>query len=221
MLEGFPGMGLVSTITIEFLIEHLGAEQIGKIMIQENSPLVAIHHGKVIDPLGIFYVKKYNLIILHALTSVKGVEWQLVDKILELNKLLKVKELISIEGVVTQEPLGKSKTYFLTNHKKSRFVGKGIPPLDEGVVVGVTGALLLQAKTNLTCLFAETHLQFPDSRAAAEIIKTLDALFGFSINYKPLLKKAEEFETKVKTLLEKNKQAVEMQENKESLNYMG
>ena len=77
ILEGFPGIGLVGTITTEYLIEFLHAEQIGRIHIEEASPMVAIHDTKVVDPIGIYYVKKYNLVILHALTSIKNIEWQL------------------------------------------------------------------------------------------------------------------------------------------------
>lgn len=61
IIEGFPGFGLVGTISTEFLVEHLGAEKIGKIDIEENPPMVAVHKGKVIDPIGIFYRKNIML----------------------------------------------------------------------------------------------------------------------------------------------------------------
>ena len=57
ILEGFPGFGLVGTISTEYLIEHLNAEKIGQITIEESPPMVAIHQGKVIDPVGIYYSK--------------------------------------------------------------------------------------------------------------------------------------------------------------------
>ena len=69
IIEGFPGFGLVGTIASEFLIEHLKTEQIGKILFDDMPAMVAIHENKVVEPLGIFYNQKYNIVILHAITA--------------------------------------------------------------------------------------------------------------------------------------------------------
>src|SRR3989344_7706884 len=99
IIEGFPGFGLVGTIATEFLIKHLDAEQIGIIRMEEVPPVIAVHKGKPVEPLGIFYAKKENLIILHALTSVQGFEWELAEALTNMSKELKAKEIISLEGV--------------------------------------------------------------------------------------------------------------------------
>ena len=67
IIEGFPGFGLVGTIASEFLIEHLKTEQIGKILFNDMPAMVAIHENKVVEPLGIFYNQKYNLLLVVAL----------------------------------------------------------------------------------------------------------------------------------------------------------
>src|SRR3989338_2979243 len=90
IIEGFPGFGLVGTIASEFLIDHLKTEQIGKIEFEEMPAMVAIHDSKVVEPLGIFYDKKSNIVILHAIIGVNGLEWQLVDAIKDLCKQLTV-----------------------------------------------------------------------------------------------------------------------------------
>jgi uncharacterized protein len=48
VISGFPGIGMVGAIAAEFLIQHLGTKQIGKIILDKNPPLVAIHEGKLI-----------------------------------------------------------------------------------------------------------------------------------------------------------------------------
>ncbi|MBU1705099.1 MAG: PAC2 family protein, partial [Nanoarchaeota archaeon] len=83
LIEGFPGFGLVGTIATEFLIEHLGTEMIGKIMFDDLPPIVAIHDNKVVEPLGIFYNKKFNVVILHAVSASNGFEWDLADMIID------------------------------------------------------------------------------------------------------------------------------------------
>ena len=70
IVEGFPGFGLVGTISTEYLIDHLKTEEIGKIHLEDLPAVVAVHKGKVVQPLGIHYSQEYNLIILHAVTAV-------------------------------------------------------------------------------------------------------------------------------------------------------
>ena len=52
IIEGFPGFGLVGTITTEFLIDHLKAEKIGRVFFQDLAPLIAVHEGKIVEPIG-------------------------------------------------------------------------------------------------------------------------------------------------------------------------
>ena len=79
LIHGFPGFGLVGTIASEFLLEHLGVEQIGKIMIEEMPAVLAVHKSKIVDPFGIFYSKKYDITIVHAVALTQGFEWKLAD----------------------------------------------------------------------------------------------------------------------------------------------
>jgi len=221
LIEGFPGFGLVGTITTEFLIDHLKAKKIGEIVSDKISPMVAVHDSKVVDPLGIFYDNKNNIIILHALIGVNGLEWQIADSIKSLCTDLKIKEVISIEGVGSMELEEPSETkafYYAVNGEK--WEKAGLEQLKEGVVMGVTGALLLNKGIPLSCIFAETHTKLPDSRAAAKVVEVLDNYLGLKIDYKPLLKKAEEFEGKLKKLMEHSKKSVDLKKEKD-LDYFG
>lgn len=218
IVTGFPGFGLIGTITTEFLIEHLNAIQIGKIRIEELPPVVAVHQGKVVEPLGVFYDKKFNIIILHALTSINNIEWRLEKEICKLINEVKAKKIITIEGIgsnTTEDP----NIYYLSKGKED-FKKSNVQPLKEGIVIGISGALLLKNCTNLLSLFAETHSALPDSRAAARMIEILDKLLGLKIDYKPLLEKAAKFESKIKTILENKEKVSAAKENKE-LTYLG
>ena len=222
IIEGFPGAGLVGTISTEFLLDHLDAEKIGNIWFDKMNPMVAIHNKKIIDPLGIFYNKKNNLIILHALTNVKGLEWKLAEIIDSLAKKLKAKEVISLEGVGALKKGEKTDNayyYSVKNQKKWRKTG--IDSLNEGIVIGVTASLLLKLKSApLSCVFVETSSGLPDSRAAAKIIESLTKYLNLEIDSTPLLKKAEMFEGKVKNIL-KSSQKFGKTKKKQEINYMG
>ena len=222
IIEGFPGFGFVSTIATEFLIKHLDAKRIGKITSKKLSPMVAIHDSKIIDPLEIYYDKKHNLVILRALSNITGAEWDIADIIVELSQKLKAKEVISIEGVASDK-LGKSegKAYYFTNQKSSKFEAIKLENFKNGVIVGVTGVLLLKEKEiPLSCIFVDANPSMPDSRAAGEAIKVLDSYLGLNVDYKPLVKAAEKFEGKLKELMGNVKKVTEQKQQKDT-SYLG
>jgi len=219
LIEGFPGFGLVSTIVSEYLIDHLNAKPIGKLHTTKIPPIIAIHQGKVIEPLAIFYAEKENIIILRAIASVNKVEWEIADAMIELCDKLDGEEIISIEGVGSEimEKKTEPKVFYYTNSdkKKKKLKEIGLKPLDEGVIVGVTGTLLSRQK-DASFFFVESYSNMPDSRAAAKIIEVLDKYLDLKIDYKPLLQKAEKFESKIKDILAKGLDATRQKEEKES-----
>ncbi|MFC1800633.1 proteasome assembly chaperone family protein [Nanoarchaeota archaeon] len=224
IVEGFPGFGLIGTIATEFLIDHLETKLIGKIWLEDIPAMIAIHDGKVVEPLGIFYNKKYNLVIIHGITAVTGIEWPIAEAIVKISKELGAKEVICLEGVGSATyDNDKSKIFYYSSSEQSKkkFQKIGVKMLKEGIIMGVTGALLVKAEgLTTTCVFAETHSNLPDSNAAAEVIKTLDSYLGLKVDFKPLFKQAKKFEEKLKGLVEQGAKATEMAEKKK-LTYVG
>jgi len=223
LIEGFPGFGLVGTIASEFLLEHLKFEQIGKIIFDEMPATVAIHEGKIVEPLGIFYNKKYNLVLLHAITSTTGMEWKLSDIVIGLSKQLNIKEIICLEGVGSSDESVTSRVFYYSNNEKNKnkFKKLKVELLKEGIIIGVTGAVLLRAENlPVSCVFAETHTNLPDSKAAAKVIEVLDKYLGLKVDTKPLLQQAEKFESKLKGLLTESQKAMQLSEKKK-MSYVG
>lgn len=219
LIEGFPGFGLVSTIVTSFLLDHLKCEEIGTAYFEEAQPMMAVHGCKMMSPVGIYYNQKYNLVIVHAVTAPKNIEWKASDLMLELADKMKSKEIISIEGVGSEGGQGRA-FYFTKDHKKAqKLEDLGITCLGEGIVIGVTAALL-QKNDDMVSIFAETESNMPDSKAAAKIVEVLDKYLGLEVDYAPLLKQAEEFEGKLKTLIEKAGKA-HAEKDKRELSYLG
>ncbi|MBN1645385.1 proteasome assembly chaperone family protein [Candidatus Woesearchaeota archaeon] len=222
IIEGFPGYGLVATISTGFLLDHLKCEKIGSYHFEQAMPTLAIHECKLVDPIGIYYNKPYNLVIVHAVTSVIGLEWQAAELIMDLYKKLQAKEIISIEGVGSQSSGELKAFYFTTNPSLKKKIEKlGYSCIGEGIIVGVTSALLLKQQIPHMCVFAETRMKLPDSKAAAKVIESLDKYLGLKVDYKPLLKQAEEFEKKLKGLLEQSQKAQKKTiDDKKKLSYI-
>lgn len=230
VIEGFPGFGLVGTIASEFLISHLKCEQIGRFFFEDLPATVAIHEGNIIDPISIYYNKDYNMVIIHSVSGANGIEWKAAETVMEICKELDAKEIICLEGVGAaggqeeeeEESDENFSTFFYSSCKDCTKKLKSIKveQLKEGIIMGVTSALLIKSKTPITCVFAETHSNLPDSKAAAKVIEVLDKYLGLEVDYKPLLEQAQKFELKLKTLIEKGTQAQQLKEKK-TLSYVG
>ncbi|MBI2144444.1 proteasome assembly chaperone family protein [Candidatus Woesearchaeota archaeon] len=224
VISGFPGIGMVGAIAAEFLIQHLSTKQIGRIILDNNPPLVAIHEGKLVEPFSIFYSSRHNIVVVHSITAVPGTEWQAASALLSICKSLGAKELISIEGVGSAaDATGASRTFYYSNSAaKEKVLGKqGLEKLKEGIIMGPTSAILMKAgKLPVTCFFAETHDALPDSSASAQVIKALDAYLKLKVDYKPLLQLAAKFEEKLRSIITQSKQAEELRDKKQ-MSYVG
>lgn len=222
IIIGFPGFGLVGTIATEFLIDHLKTESIGSIWLERLPAMIAVHESKVVQPIGIHYHKKLNLVIIHGVTSVLGLEWKIAQAVLGVAKTLDATQILSIEGIGSGAQTKDITVYHWCNQEAAKKkLEKITKPLKEGIVMGVTGALLIRGKeANQSCFFAETHSQLPDSKAAAKIIEILDQYLGLGVDYQPLLAQAERFEEKLRELLTQSQQA-STEQAKKNLSYMG
>jgi uncharacterized protein len=223
IIQGFPGIGMVGAIAAEFLIQHLDTKLVGKILIDKAPPLVAVHEGKVIEPYSIYYNKAYNLLILHSIISTPGSEWQLADSIVALANELNAKQIISLEGIGSNDGKNTSKTFYYTSSAtQGKMLQKtGLERLNEGIIMGQTSALLVKADvTPILCIFAETHTNLPDSKAAAELIKAIDVILNLKIDYKPLLKIAAQFEEKFRGIMMQSEKAKDLQ-SKKQMSYVG
>ncbi len=224
IIEGFPGLGFVGAIATEYMIDHLTTKQAGFFKSDKFPPMAAVHNGKLRQLLEIFYCKEKNIVFVHSLSPLPGVEWELAESVLALAKQIKAKQIISLEGVGSPFAEPANHVYFHTNDLsvEKELAKSDAEKLKEGVIVGVTGAMMLESKNlkKSIFLFAETHSKLPDSKAAAELIRVLDDYLGLKVDYKPLAQKAQEVETKIKEMIQKSAQTKEIQEKKD-ISYLG
>lgn len=216
IIEGFPGFGLVGTIATEFLLDHLKAELIGEFHYRELAPIVAIHKGAIVNPMAVWYVPKKNIVLLHTILNVKGFEWEIADGIIDIARKMKAKQIIGLEGVATDDQTAEPKAYYYGDKK---FESCGALPVKESIVMGVSSALMLR-HPKVSCLFASVHSQLPDSKAAAKIIEVMDKYLGLEVDYNPLLKQAEMFEDKLKTIMQQSNKTIK-DADKKSMSYLG
>lgn len=211
VIDGFPSVGLVSSIVANYVIDALNLEQIAIVdssyfpsvaLIRDGVPLspVRIYGGKVKEDLKIaVFVSEFQIptSILKPLATLM-LDW--ADE-------QKISTVITPEGLIQEERKENVDVYAVTSTSYAR---KKLPDnvlnFEEGVITGVTGVLLTEGKkrgTDVIALLAEAHPNYPDARAAAKIVEVLNEIMGtVKIDPKPLYEEAEKIEKNISHIRE-------------------
>jgi uncharacterized protein len=215
LIEAFPTVGLVSSIAGHFLIEQLKLEEIGTISSRYFMPAAVIHNGTPSPPVRIYAGKKIcgstdgcdqiTVIISEFMPSVDIIK-PVANMILSWAQKKKCSHIVTLEGTHGLNPK-KPKTYGVATTQKMKDILKkyNIEETKEGMITGITGVLLFEGarlKQDVLCLLAEAHSSYPDSRAAALLVETLDKMLPeIQIDTQPLYKEAEDIEQKIRAFI--------------------
>lgn len=215
LIEAFPTVGLVGSIAGHFIIDALKLEEIGMISSRYFMPAAVIHNGSPSPPVRIYSGKKICgpdgscqqiVIIISEFMPTADIIKPLAEKILAWAKKKKLNLLVTLEGTHAIDAK-KLKTYGVGSTPKMKDLLKKykIEETQEGMITGITGVLLYEGalmKRDILCLLAEAHSSYPDSRAAALLVETLDKMLpGIKIDPEPLYKEADDIEQKIRMFM--------------------
>jgi len=217
----FPTVGLISSIAGHFIIDTLKLDEIGAIVSKEFMPATIIHNTKPSPPVRIYAGEKkcgpdgsceQIAVIISEFMPPYNIIKPLADKILEWADSKGCKAIIALEGTHAVGSKKKDMKVFGigSNPEMKNFLKKyKIEETIEGMITGVNGVLLYQGvlmQKDVMCLLSEAHSQYPDSRAAGNLLKKLDVMLPeIKIDPKPLYKEAEEIEKKIRQFMEQSK----------------
>ncbi len=195
VMVGFYSPGLIGTLVSQYIVKKEDAEQIGYIK-TDLPPVAMISKGRVEHPVRIYYAKKKNAVVISSELPIphsksKDIAESIIKWVKKTNG-----EILCVEGMVSP----KSRDIYVVSSKNLK---TGMKSLGEGIIMGLTGALLLgsyEENVPITCIIAETQSIMPDGRISAKAINEMNKIFGWSIDTKPLLKETELFEKKLKKL---------------------
>jgi uncharacterized protein len=231
VIAGFPSVGLVSSIVANYLVNALALEQVGVLDSVYFPPLSLVRHAEPLDTVRIYagqrvgtesshdqivvFISEFqpppNLI--RAITS-EMLDWAIEEKC----KLLFCPEGLVIEkegeGPSPPDEPGKEKEIepygIASTHKARKLLeDNGIKLFQEGVITGIAGVLLNEGRRrdfDVISVLAEANAQYPDARAAAKVIETLDKLIlHIRMDPKPLYTEAETIESQLKSVQKQTK----------------
>jgi len=214
LVEGFPSVGMVSSIVANYMIKMLDMEYIGSVSSRYFHPSAVISKSVPMPPVRIYAgqpVEKKGCICdrLVVLTSEfpPPVELMkpLVDKILDWTKQKDIKTIVSVEGIINESAQDENATtYAIASTERARKMldNKNITHLENGIITGISGVLLHEAERlqrDVVCLLSDANPQIPDARSAARLIEVLDQFLPkLKLDPEPLIEEAEKLEAHLK-----------------------
>ncbi|MFH0714553.1 MAG: PAC2 family protein [Candidatus Diapherotrites archaeon] len=215
LIEGFPGMGLVGTISAKYLVEKMNFKQIGFVDSDNFMPIIRIHDGMPVHPSRIYASAQYKLVVLISEQIISQQHTQHVaNSVVDWIRKKGISRVISLAGI-NSPSAGEGVQIFgiAANESGKKFLqAHNIELIKEGVTTGVTALILLQLKdledVEAISILGSVKIG-ADYKASAELLKKLDEILGLDINVAPLLKEAKEMEKALMSQLQKMKESQE------------
>ncbi len=211
IIEGLPEVGLVGTIVTSYIAATLKGEAVGHIEIPELPPIVTVWESRIMEPCRFYRVslESRQLLLLYSDVPVppKGM-WGMANSIVEIASTIK-SPIISVGGIPEPDRLDieKPKVYVLSNDEelmRMAMATEYVQKLENGYLTGVKAAILKSAaRRDVKVLLAlvQSHLNYPDPGAAAEVITFLNKLLGAKIPVDTLLEQAEQLKMQMRDLM--------------------
>ena len=220
IFEGFQGVGLVGTLAAQYIADKTKAKLIGYINSTLLPPMALLVNGEMKHPMKVYQFKHKGqefIIFESELPIPQKIVSKIAEKIAQFAKENKSKELMCFEGLAAKEPPIVSNVFGVTTKKGgNKKFEKVVKTLQNGIIIGVSAATLMQAKIYdlpAYCLIAEAHADFPDGLAAAALIKKVNMLYDMNIDVTELEKESQRFEDNVWKVIEKAHQLKESDES--------
>ncbi|HEV2316435.1 MAG TPA: PAC2 family protein [Thermoplasmata archaeon] len=221
VIDGFPSVGLVSSIVANYLIDTLDMEQIGIVespafptvsLVRGGNPQHPVrvyaggpHSGrasKVADKI-VAFVSEFHPAptVIHPLANTI-MEWAQEQRC----SMLVSPEGLSVEKGAAEKKGGRGprfqdvKVYGVASTAKARdlYIEPNLLPFTEGVITGIAGVLLNEGRRrgfDVLTFLAEAQAEYPDARAAAKVIETINrVLLHTPLDPDPLYHEAERIE---------------------------
>ncbi len=205
ILFGFPGMGLIGNIVAQHLIDQLKMKQKGIVESRLFPPVSIVYQGLVKSPVRIYESAEKKLVVIFSDIPIDPIISSEVGRNLIIwAKSLDPTEVIPIAGLATMTEDHHVFGAAATQEDLSR-IKDTVKIFEIGTISGVPAVVMNDCLNNhihCICLLGETRGANPDPRAAAEVMKALNKIYGWDIKIEPLLEQADQIEQMLHKLSE-------------------
>ena len=215
VIDGFPSVGLVSSIVANYLINALNLQQVG-IMDSAYFPTVSlVRDGQPMNPVRIYAGPKIEgrdqlVVFISEFQPPPNLIKAIASTVLDWAQDQRCNLLVCPEGLIVDTDVEAGEripeVYGIGSTEKTMDMLRknSVALFEEGVITGVAGVLLNEGRKrdfDVITLLSEAHPDYPDARAAARVIETIDKLMLHTeLDAKPLYEEAERIEMQLKTI---------------------
>jgi predicted ATP-grasp superfamily ATP-dependent carboligase len=220
LLSSFPSAGLAATVAAQYIVQTLNLPRIGIVTAPDSASVAIVQSGQV-QPAVRVHGRADLAIVLSEFPVSPRSSPEVARMILDGAERLRARLVIGLEGVFPhppdeegeEEPEPKEEFVWAAMSRPdpawmSQLQSARARPLSDGVIGGVSGALLVEALRRpvpvgvLLVSARPSDEGFPDHRAGAALIETLDRLLpDLKIDTGPLRSRAEIIERALRSAL--------------------
>ena len=221
VISAFPSAGLATIVAGHYIVRVLGLPRIARFE-SPDLPPVAVVQGGTVNPTIRVYGRRDLALVLSEFPPTPNQANAIARTILNNAERRQARAIICLEGVVPhpeeeisdEEPEAAAPTeqVWVAYSRKDPAFAQGFETakartLEEGVIGGVSGALLVQGlgrplPVAVLLVSARVAEGLPDHRAGAALIETLDRLLPeLRIDTGPLRAQAEQIEKALRAVM--------------------
>lgn len=211
VIDGFPSVGLVSSIVANYLVEVLDLEEIGALDSPFFPTVALVKAGTPLNPVRIYGGGDGDRKVALFLSEFQPANPMIKDigtAVLDWAEAQDCALLVCPEGLVVEQEevedpvrvYGVGSTVAADDLLREH----GVDIFEEGVITGVAGVLLTEGRKrgfDVVSVLAEAHPDYPDARAAARVIETVDRAFlHLGLDTQPLYDEAGRIEDQLRAI---------------------
>jgi len=221
VISAFPSAGLATIVAAHYIVRVLNLPRVARFESPDLAP-IAVVQGGVVNPTVRAYGRADLALVLSEFPPTPGQANAIATTILRTAEERKARAVLCLEGVVphpeetpdgspgAEEPPDEQVwvAYARKDPEFARsFTAAGARTLEEGVIGGVSGAMLVQGAGHVMpvavlLVSARVAEGMPDHRAGAALIEALDRLLPeLKIDTGPLRAQAEQIEKALRAVM--------------------
>uniref|UniRef100_A0A7C5LC36 Proteasome assembly chaperone family protein n=1 Tax=Caldiarchaeum subterraneum TaxID=311458 RepID=A0A7C5LC36_CALS0 len=215
LLVGFPDTGLVGAIAVSYLAEQLKPEEKGYVDSSELPPIIPVRRSEPKELIRI-YERKNCVLIVSEIPIPPAFIRSFSESLLDWVEEKKIKDVICLTGVT--EPrrieIETPKVFVLSaDVKRSEELARVLDAevFTEGFVTGIHAEILrvgMRRGMDVSILLAQSHLNYPDPGAAAQLLNRLPKLVNEHVDVKQLLESEEMVRMQLRDLMRRTSEAM-------------
>jgi predicted ATP-grasp superfamily ATP-dependent carboligase len=227
VVSAFPSAGLATIVAAHYILRALKLPRIARFESPDLAP-IAVVQGGVVNPTIRAYGRRDLALVLSEFPPTPSMANAIAQTILDAAETHHARAVICLEGVVphpegtdgdgTGADAPPDEQVWVAFARKdpafeTTFTSARARPLEEGVIGGVSGALLVQGAGHtvpvaVLLVSARVTEGMPDNRAGAALIESLDRVLPeLKIDTGPLRAQAEQIEKALRAVMKSHPHA--------------